>query len=122
MVIGLKRCKKADTDFELLTVSDSKRGNFQDVEGSINFQRLSAATDVAQEFGNTWILVSIVAWHSLLATLLTPCIIWKHSEPTTGEQLKRMHDEFWDNAPHYCFITCGGMECAACKVFGHYLR
>ncbi|XP_076948590.1 uncharacterized protein LOC143620892 [Bidens hawaiensis] len=26
---------------------------------------------------------------------------WKHSEPITGEQLKRMRDEFWDTAPHY---------------------
>ncbi|KAI3776470.1 hypothetical protein L1987_46255 [Smallanthus sonchifolius] len=36
---------------------------------------------------------------------------WKHSEPIKGEQLKRMHDELWDTAPHYggrkgyCFIT-----------------
>ncbi|CAH1440363.1 unnamed protein product [Lactuca virosa] len=26
---------------------------------------------------------------------------WKHTEPITGEQLKRMRDEFWDTAPHY---------------------
>ncbi|GLJ12079.1 hypothetical protein SUGI_0183520 [Cryptomeria japonica] len=26
---------------------------------------------------------------------------WKHSEPITRAQLKRMRDEFWDTAPHY---------------------
>ncbi|KAJ9563208.1 hypothetical protein OSB04_008368 [Centaurea solstitialis] len=26
---------------------------------------------------------------------------WKHPEPITTEQLKRMRDEFWDTAPHY---------------------
>eukprot|EP00250_Pteridium_aquilinum_P009579 c18767_g1_i1 orf=549-905(-) len=26
---------------------------------------------------------------------------WKHTEPITRSQLKRMRDEFWDTAPHY---------------------
>lgn len=25
----------------------------------------------------------------------------KHSEPITRAQLRQMHDEFWDTAPHY---------------------
>ncbi|KAH7444830.1 hypothetical protein KP509_02G093800 [Ceratopteris richardii] len=30
---------------------------------------------------------------------------WKHSEPLTQTQLKKMREEFWDTAPHY-----GGKE------------
>ncbi|KAL6546471.1 hypothetical protein OROMI_022192 [Orobanche minor] len=26
---------------------------------------------------------------------------WKHTEPITGEQLKKLREEFWDTAPHY---------------------